>query len=1468
MAARMKAWRRLLAVAVLLGVNAAAAGSATRPPFTMPVRTATFTPGTPVRLAVVTDRATDVEAAVFPVSTSDAAGIVAPGLGPPAADALFAGRRALRIARERIEALGGSATMMSLRALPPGLYAVRVRADGETVGTVLVTVTTLGVATSEAGPRFAAYALDLKTLRLRTDVTFERRHGATDAVETARPGADGVAWFGGVERLQTDVVVARAAGGAVALVRVPATTQRPSSHLGYVQTDRPIYRPGDRVRYRAILRDGQPGALTVPTGERVVQLRDGAAKVVATATRALDAFGTLDGDFALPDALGTYQIVVGPSNEGSEALVPFAVEAYKKPEYVLDVAAPALAVGGDAARFGIAARYFFGRPAAGMTLHYRASLRPQYPWWRRGTPFHFAGYDGPQRNADAAPDVTGEVTADSGGRATIAIPTAVLSAEKTLDLEVDGRDETGRTVTAQARAQIVPASFYVTLEPSRWFVKAGDTVDLVLHGLAYGSNAPRAGAPIDVSTARVWWDGRERKEEPVAGGAWSVVTDAAGAATVHWKPAQSGYFEITARSRDERGRAVTTVGSVWISAERYDQPYTFDGVTVVPQKTEYRPGERALLLVTAPQGGVDALVDVGGGAGDRIFTARLESQTATIAVDPPAGVARYRVSVTVPTRDGLRAASAVVNVVPAPHRLRVAIEPGKARYAPGERARFAVHVRDPDGKPVRAQVGVAVVDDAIFALRQARQGDPFEVFYGSAGPNRNADVSWQRLDQAIRTQQSYVLQMIGRTMTRSANALPMAAAPNAEAAEPSFEQLRSDFRDTAFWSPSVLTGADGSALVTFAWPDSLTSYTASGLAVTQASDVGGGSGTALVTKDFLVRLGAPRFLRSGDTARITAVAQGLPSARSARLRFSAPALGVADVTTTARFDARAVAAAQWSVHGGELGSATLRLAGTSAALRDGMQVALPVETSGSAQHERAAGMLPLAASVALRLRPGALAGDLRIDLTPSAFAQLVAGTRLLDVYPYYCVEQTMSAALPSIYVDRLRKRLKLRPADGPAPEQVAKRAIQRLGQLQHADGSWGWWEHDPANPFMTAYALYGLAELAHDGYGVPGDTFARGVANLTAQIAAPGDTLAFHGGAQPNSEWNTRAFMLFALADARPAAVDRAILAKADAHAADLNAYALSVLGLAHLELDDRAGAQPLLAELLRRVTDDGSYARWKGEGWHYRWEDDPIETTAYALRFVHAMAPDDPHVPRAVNWLRAQQRGSWFETTKDTAAAIYAIAEAAPFVPGELDPHETVRVTLDGRPVKTVRIDAPVLSREDATIVVPARLLRAGGMLRFEREGTGALSWSTDWTQYVTGAPAGVAADPDLRVARTYSARGGNDWRVGDTVDVDLVVTAKTAMQYVAVEDPLPAGLEYQPAQYRAADRWSGLQFFDDRVVFFAARMDPNSSLHLHYTLRATTAGSFSAPAPSAYAMYGPPLSATGAPAKVAIRS
>jgi uncharacterized protein YfaS (alpha-2-macroglobulin family) len=1461
----MKALYRVLALlAVLAGLHSAAPAGA-QPRFWFTSDGATFRPEAPVRLGVYASYESDVEAALVPVSVAEVVEIVKNGGNAQVPPALVRDRRAIATVRTRIAA--GSQKdgnhAVNFGRQPLGFYAFRLRVGGEFAGARLLSVTTLGIVTADTGGALSVYALDLRTMRARRDVSFERYAQSGERRDTVRPDADGLAAF--EDPKSTGLVFARSDDGALAFAFAPNTIDRATrQQAGYIQTDRPIYRPGDRVHYRALVRDGVPGSYSVPAGEVSLTIRDPDWKEVSTSTVRLDAFGAFAGDLPLADdaKLGGYQIRVNATTAF------FAVEAYKKPEYVIDVGAPRSVVGGDPGRFSVAARYFFGRPAAGMRLHYRATFSNAYAWWRRGSPFRFGGYQQPP--PAEVPSVEGDLVADATGRATIVVPTRLVDDEKRLNVEVDARDATGRTVTAATSTTLTPSSFYLTVVPRRFFVTAGESLDLDVHSIVYDTRKPRAGTPVAVSFARTWYEANEYKHEALPDEGASVTTDANGAAAVHWKPPGGGSFTVTATSRDERGRDVSTVTWIWVAAERYARSYAFNEVSVIPQKAAYAPGEPASVLVTAPQGEVDALVRVTGGERDRIFVRRLSAQTTTLEIEPPSGVARYRVSVLVPTAKGAQTGTAELMVVPAPHLLHVTIAPQKRKYLPGEIARFAIRVEDGAGRGVPAQVGLGVVDDAIFALRRSGEIDPFAAFYGTSGPYRGTNSSWSNLD-ALSTYVDAPLTRIGATQARSASGtfVPSPAADTYNLAAipppPSFEGLRSDFRDTAYWSPAVTTGQDGRGTVAFRWPDSLTSYTASGIAATQGSDFGQGAGAALVTKDFLVRLGAPRFLRRGDAARITGVAQGTPRAKTARMRFSAPALGVADVTTTALFDRNASANAHWNVRGGELGNPLLRLAGTSGALADGMQLALPVESALSAQHLRAAGRLPADTAVALALPRGGDAGALRIDLAPSALAQLIADVRLLQVYPYYCVEQTMSAALPAVFVDRMRKRITLPPNEGPEPAQVAKRAVDRLVKLQHPDGSWGWWEHDAANPFMTAYALYGLAELAREGYAVPPETLSRGIDNLARQINAPAATLAPWGGAQPGSEWNTRAFMLYALADAKPAAVDRTMLAAADTHAKGMNAYALAVLGLAHIELADRAGAQPILAELLGRVTDEGTTAHWKG-AWRYRWMDDPIETTAYALRFVHAMTPGDPHVARAVNWLRAQQHGSWFATTKDTAAAIYAMAEAESVTSDELHPHETIRVTLDGREIKRLRIDAPVLPRDQRSIVLAPSDMRRGGTLRFEREGTGGLAWSTDWTQFVP-APVTSAGDAPFRISRTYSSQRGNDWRIGDQVDVDVTVVATGDTQYVAIEDPMPAGLEYQPRQHEAGDDWSGLQFFDDRVLFFADRMWKEHPLHFHYTLRATTAGTFAAPAPNAYAMYGPPNTANGLPATVTIR-
>jgi uncharacterized protein YfaS (alpha-2-macroglobulin family) len=83
--------------------------------------------------------------------------------------------------------------------------------------------------------------------------------------------------------------------------------------------------------------------------------------------------------------------------------------------------------------------------------------------------------------------------------------------------------------------------------------------------------------------------------------------------------------------------------------------------------------------------------------------------------------------------------------------------------------------------------------------------------------------------------------------------------------------LRSNFAETAFWRPQLLTGPDGSASIEFTVPDSVTSWNVWVHAVTR--DLKGGSihKEAQSVKELMVRPYLPRFLREGDKAELKVV---------------------------------------------------------------------------------------------------------------------------------------------------------------------------------------------------------------------------------------------------------------------------------------------------------------------------------------------------------------------------------------------------------------------------------------------------------------------------------------------------------------------------------------------------------------------------------------------------------------------
>ena len=114
-------------------------------------------------------------------------------------------------------------------------------------------------------------------------------------------------------------------------------------------------------------------------------------------------------------------------------------------------------------------------------------------------------------------------------------------------------------------------------------------------------------------------------------------------------------------------------------------------------------------------------------------------------------------------------------------------------------------------------------------------------------------------------------------------------------------ESREIFKDTAYWNPSVRTGVDGRASVTFTLPDNLTTWVINGVAVTSLTQVGETRTELVVTKPIIVRPALPNFLRVGDKAELASIAHNFTeSTGSFTASFGFSAQGVS--SSTQNFD--------------------------------------------------------------------------------------------------------------------------------------------------------------------------------------------------------------------------------------------------------------------------------------------------------------------------------------------------------------------------------------------------------------------------------------------------------------------------------------------------------------------------------------------------------------------------------------
>lgn len=1263
------------------------------------------------------------------------------------------------------------------------------------------------------------------------------------------------------------------------------SADRASDYHAYIYTDRPIYRPGHTVNFAGILRHDDDGDYTPIAASQPVSvtLRDSRNNVVETQVVTTDDFGTVHGSFTLASEppMGTYNIEL----EVDDTLhrQEFRVEAYRKPEYEVDVTTSVpYAVAGDDVSITVSADYYFGQPVAGAEVVLEIYRRSSYwYWWEPG-------------GGEQVAELRG-TTGSDGTWATDFTTPADLGRDATYSFVASVTDASRQSVEGQTAVPVYWNTFQLSLSTDRYGYEPDEPVVARIAVQAH-DGAPVAGQTVTVAVEGGYYNDPEVVAEQ------EVTTDDQGQAEATFTDLDRGWYRIRAGTVDERGRRAEAQRYVWI----YDRAGSWwyssdDDLAIDTDRDSYAPGDSAQLLIESRVTGV-ALLTLKRGTVHEERIVELDGPATTVNVDirdefAPNIFAAIHVFTTdagdayssQSTPEGrLLVARVEIPVSAASHRLSVSVTSELDQYEPGGQAEFTLRVADAADDPVDALIGLAVVDEAIFALSEDLSADIFESFYGARSDNV---ATYDSL-----TPRRYIWSRgvpedgVGGTPTPSPapTATPAPSAPSDDTGR----NIRQEFRDTAYWDPSIQTGDDGEVTVTVDLPDNLTTWRVIARAVTLDTKVGDATTEILVTQDLIARPALPRFTVLGDRFALDTIAQNFSGqALTGTVTLDGPGLTVLDPgARTVDLPNAGTGVARWTAVASEVGEGSITCAVDTPDAGDAVQ--LPLRTKPFAVPERwsAAGQADPTAVERFEVPFNAVheATELTLRLSPSVALGVLDGLDALIDYPYGCVEQTMSRVLPSAVAARAYQELGIPNPKADELPDIIEQGLQKLYGFQHDNGSWGWWYDDEGGVYMTSYVLFGLSMVEQAGFHVDDAVLDRGFAFLGLRLPRIEDP-------------RITAYVLYvkSMAGRGDLEAAQALLPAQD----ELDAFALAALALTLDAEGDAALAQALIDKLLVMVDETSLRAHWPADqaawrDYYWRTMSSAEKNTAMALRALVELRPEQPLLPKVVRWLMDQRRGNGWRDTQATAFAVLGLTDFIQ-VSGELEADYAYTVRLNGEEIAAGQVTPETVTDPIEPIVVAGSALKTGeNQFSLERNGDGQpfdklrtpLYYSL-WLGlelFYDGFKPVSSIDEGLAVTRTYrlvedsrwgrspdraptlarpaseAAPGQSDsYNVGNLVEVHLTVQADVEAWYVVIEDPLPAGFEalnerVNPVSYGdvfESWRWpvwgyNRKNVYDDKVTFFVTRMWPGEH-RFSYLMRATTLGVFSALPAEAYPMY-----------------
>ena len=1221
----------------------------------------------------------------------------------------------------------------------------------------------------------------------------------------------------------------------------------------FAWTERGIYRAGETVHAAALARDDAASAIENLPLTFIFMRPDGVEEYRQTSD------GRALGGHYVPYELqqtamrGAWSLRVHTDPKSSPiANIPFLVEDFvpDRIEFDLTAETPEIAPGAPAI-LSVEGRYLYGAPAAGLTLEGEIELATTREWER------FPGYYFGLADEELESTMTNALSispADENGKTRFEAyidrtpsTTRLLEAKVTVRMREGG----GRAVERNAVVKITPEQALIGIRPDFTGNEVEQNSNAGFRVIAVSPQGKREAASgaswtLTQIERRYQWYRSDNSwnyepitvERQVASGEIDISADEPTALSL---PVEWGRYRLDVEAAEPLNQIASyEFDAGWYVPEASTE--TPDGLEIALDKDSYQAGDVARLKIS-PRFAGELLVAVGAERLHTTFETSIpaEGGEIEIPVSQDWGAGAY-VTATLfrpgdaQTRMPARAIGVKwLSINPAERKLDVELGAAE-KMTPRAPLSIPVTLSGLQAGET-AYVAVAAVDVGILNLTRYIAPDPQGWYFGQ-----------RRMGLELRD-------LYGRLIDGSAGAFGRLRTGGdggglAIQGNPPTEKL------VAFFSGPVEVDDEGKATISFDVPEF--NGTARIMAVAWSkSSIGQASSDIIIRDPVVITAGQPRFLAVGDQADI----------RLDIHNTDGPAGDYAlsaEVEGSARYD---LGALPENITLAENARETLRFPVTALGSGDGtITISLTHSNGGSITRSMFLPVrqpaMPQTSQQIVTLRPEG--GSLRIDrelladylldgasvtvgVSPTAAFDIPSLLMRLDRYPYGCSEQTISRALPLLYLSELSAATGVE--DDPNLRQRVQDAISRIMTFQSSSGSFGLWGPGWGDLWLDAYITEFLTRAREAGYEVPAIGFTSALDNLTSQLSYTTDV----------EESGTQiAYALYVLARNSRASMGD-LRYYADTRLDEFTSpMARAQIAAALALYGDNQRAEAAFASAIRRARNSAQ------ENNLYRSDyGSPLRDGAAILALAAETKPAPKIVPELIKFVAEErEKKQWTSTQEEVwmVLAARAISETGNSI--QLAVNGTAhqgsfaqRLSGDDllqSPLTVENLGKEGVSAVITTIAAPANPLPAGGN-----------GFAIERTYYsLDGEEANITeAAQNERFVVVLRIDEENDWP-----------------SRIAITDLLPAGFEIDnPRLVGSAElqnfEWLGeataahSEFRDDR--FIAAFNSEGSGTFLAaYVVRAVTPGVYFHPAAVVEDMYRPQFNARSASGMLEVTS